>query len=373
MEDQDLESLIALLQVPQIGSKTCKTLLHHFGNPSTVFDQLKPNLLKIKGISYSIIDALQAKHTYLDRAKQIIDHALKHEIQILTFKDARYPQRLLEKEIIDMPLILYVKGKANLNSSKMLSIVGTRSSSAYGRKQVRNIIQDSQKYNDLIIISGLAYGIDIEVHKACLDHNIKTIGIMGSGFDHIYPALHTRFADQILVQEGALITEYPYYKQPDRAHFPTRNHIIAGMSDGVIVVESDQKGGSLLTARIAHSYHKTVFAVPGNLTSKASNGTNKLINQNIAVLYLNTEDLDYHLNWDMSTQESNVESQLIFKGLPTDSQLILDLLNERQVCTLNEIADYMSLEISQIMNSIFTLEMDSIIEQTSEGYRLING
>ena len=271
------------------------------------------------------------------------------------------PSGSYKKDVVDAPLLLYVKGETNLNYAKILSIVGTRRATAYGRKQVRTIVQDSHRYEDLAIISGLAYGIDIEAHKACLDCGIPTVAVLGSGLDNVYPSAHRPIADQILAQGGALVTEYPHYKHPDRAHFPSRNRIIAGLSDGVIVVESAVKGGALLTAKIAHSYNKTVFAVPGNLTSKYSEGTNKFINENLAILYMNTKNLDYHLNWDSEVVAAELQPTLDLENFSPDNQLILKLLQERESCALNEIVEWTELEVNHITNLLFELEMEGMV------------
>lgn len=370
VQNQDLEALIALLQVPNIGHRTCKALIKRFGSSRTVFELTPQSLLKIKGIGNTIVQAWSSKNKYLSQAQAIIEHAAKNQIEILTFQDGNFPQRLLEKDITDAPLLLYVKGKTNLNLSKMLSIVGTRQCTSYGRKQTYTIVQNCQHYSDLAIISGLAYGIDIQAHRACLEYNIPTIAILGSGLSNIYPAEHRYFVDKIIGQGGTLISEYPYYKRPDRAHFPSRNRIIAGMSDAVIVVESALRGGSLLTAKVAHSYHKTVFAVPGNLTSKYSEGTNDFISRNMAIIYLNTNSLDYHLNWDLMVSQPEPKTTLQVEKFTPDQQLILKLLETHESCAMNEIVEYTELEVESITGLLFNLEMDGVIVHEGGMYRL---
>ncbi len=376
MDKAEIKALITLLCTPKIGNKTACLLINHFGSASSVLSQPKKTFLKLQGIGQTVAESLSNLKIQSLKATEIINHAKKNNIQICTFQDSTYPQRLREKEVSDFPLVLYIKGEANLNSNKSLAMVGTRNATGYGKRSVGKIIEEVKCYKDIIVVSGLAYGIDIEVHKSCLKQDIPTIAVLGSGFNYLYPSGHKTFARKIIDEGGALITEYPYFSQVERSHFPNRNRIIAGLSDATLVVESAKKGGALLTAYIAHSYNRVVFAVPGSIESKFSEGTNNLIRKNIACLYSNSQDLNYHLNWDNKTDQNKTHktkmSSGLFSNLEEEPQKIIDFLSQKNTnISIDDIAQKTAIPLEFLHELLLDLEMENRIERTGEGFKLI--
>ncbi len=257
--DQNRLSLLALHFVPGIGDYLIRQLISYCGAADKVFTTPKGKLLKIPGIGQATIKSLTSGKP-LSLAEKEIEKAIHSEVELVFYTDKNYPSRL--KEINDAPTLLYCKGNINLEQQKTVAIIGTRNATEYGRAQVEKIVKDLVPHQPLII-SGLAYGIDIHAHKAALKNNLPTVGIMGSGIDVIYPAVHRETAMK-MQEGGGLITENSFGTKPDAHNFPARNRIIAGLADALIVVEAAQKGGALITAQIANSYNKDIFAVPGN-------------------------------------------------------------------------------------------------------------
>src|SRR5258708_17122306 len=258
--DQDRLSFLALHFIPGIGDYLVKQLVSYCGSAEQVFKTPKGKLLKIPGIGQVTAEAIKSEKTF-NQAEKEFKKAEKEETEILFFTDKKYPQRL--KEIEDAPSLIYYKGSANLNHPKSVAIVGTRQATDYGKEMVAKIVDDL-KPHDALIVSGLAYGIDIHAHKQSVKNQLLTAAVMGSGMDVIYPAAHKDTAKKI-VSHGALLTENHFGTKPDAHNFPARNRIIAGLCDALIVVEAADKGGALITAEIANTYNRDVFAVPGSL------------------------------------------------------------------------------------------------------------
>lgn len=290
--DQERLSFVALHFIPGIGDYLVKQLVSYCGSAEQVFKTPKGKLLKIPGVGAISAEAIKNGNTFHDAEKEL-KKAEREDVEIILYIDKKYPLRL--KTIEDAPALLYYKGNQNLNVPKTVGIVGTRQATEYGKEMVERICQELAPHKALII-SGLAYGIDIHAHKAALKNNLATIGVMGSGIDIIYPAAHKETAKKMLTN-GALLTENRFGTKPDAHNFPARNRIIAGLCDALIVVEAAEKGGALITADIANSYNKDVFALPGNLGQSFSEGCNKLIKTNRANLFTSVKDLEYIMNW----------------------------------------------------------------------------
>jgi DNA processing protein len=296
MTDEQNLYEVALTKLPGVGAQLTRQLVSYCGSPKAVFEVPSGKLFKIPGVgggrAKGIMDGAK---TALRQAEEIVRQAEQLEVQLLFYTSPKYPNGL--KQIADAPTLLYYRGNANLNQKRIISMVGTRQHTAYGQAVTERIVEELKSFN-VLIVSGLAYGIDIIAHRAALQAGLPTIGVMASGPDIIYPSVHRKYAERMLTQ-GGLLSENTFGTKPDAPRFPARNRIIAGMSDCTIVVEAALKSGTLITADIAHSYDKEVMAVPGNITSPVSEGTNYLIRSHKAAAYTSVQDLVELLNWDL--------------------------------------------------------------------------
>ncbi|HEY8938125.1 MAG TPA: DNA-processing protein DprA, partial [Cyclobacteriaceae bacterium] len=322
--DQNRLSLLALHFVSGIGDYTIRQLVSYCGSAEKVFQTPKGKLLKIPGIGQVTANTLTSGKSF-HQAEEELKKAEKESVELLFFTDKKYPSRL--KAIADAPSLLYLKGNVNLEASKTIGIVGTRKSTDYGRNCIEELMRELVPH-DALIISGLAYGIDIQAHKQALKNNLPTLGVMGSGMDIIYPATHKETAKKML-DHGGLLTENPFGTKPDAHNFPARNRIIAGLSDALIVVEAAEKGGALITADIANSYNKDVFAFPGNIGQSYSEGCNNLIKSNKAHLISSIKDLEYIMNWDASVKNVKRKEPFSLEGYEPDEQHVLKTLLEK--------------------------------------------
>jgi DNA processing protein len=357
---QDRLSFLALHFIPGIGDHLVKQLVSYCGSAEQVFKTPKGKLLKIPGIGQVTAEAILSERTF-QQAEKEFKKAEKEETEILFFTDKNYPQRL--KEIEDAPSLIYYKGNADLNHSKSVAIVGTRQATEYGKEMVAKII-DELKPHDVVVVSGLAYGIDIHAHKHSLKTGLATLAVLGSGIDVIYPAAHKDTAKKI-VDNGALLTENHFGTKPDAHNFPARNRIIAGLCDALIVVEAAEKGGALITAEIANTYNKDVFAVPGSLGQAYSEGCNKLIRNNKAVIYTSIKDLEYHMNWSVEETQAGKKKveEMDFSSFSTDEQTILRILKEKNgPMMIDELTIKSSLSPSLLASLLLTLEFSDIVK-----------
>lgn len=354
--DQERLAFVALHFVPGVGDFLVKQLVSYCGSAEAVFKTTSGKLLKIPGVGEISVEAIKHSHTF-DLAEKELRKAEKEQVEIILYPDKKYPHRL--KLIDDAPALLYVKGNQNLNVAKTVGIVGTRQATEYGKEMVDQICQQLVPHQALII-SGLAYGIDIQAHKAALKQGLQTVGVMGSGMDIIYPAAHKETARK-MINQGALITENPFGTKPDAHNFPARNRIIAGLSDAVIVIEAAEKGGALITADIANSYNKDVFAVPGNLGQTYSEGCNKLIKTNRANLFSSVKDLEYIMNW--SAESPSIQTTLDLTSYEPEEQAILRLLRDRNApMMVDEISFKSAISHSQLASLLLTLELKNAVK-----------
>ncbi|MFN8436651.1 MAG: DNA-processing protein DprA [Cytophagales bacterium] len=352
---------VALTQTHGIGNTLAKHLVSYCGSAENVFKENKGKLMSIPNIGESIAEKIINHKDAFTKAEKILKKCEKEEVKILFYTFPDFPSRL--KQLYDAPVLLYFKGNANLNASKSISIVGTRQSTNYGKEITENIVAALTPYNPLIV-SGLAYGIDIIAHRAALRYNLQTIGCMASGMDTIYPAAHKKTAQTMLVN-GGLITEYPPGTKPDAPHFPERNRIIAALSDLTIVVEAAAKGGALITAEFANGYGKDVMAVPGKLGDLYSEGCNNLIKKHKAHIYTNPKDIVELLNWDIQTDQKINKSAFKQIQLPMMSEkerIIFELLSKEQELMIDDISWKSQISINETATILLNLEFMGIVK-----------
>ncbi len=358
MDDEKLFQ-VALGMVPGLGDITIKTLVSYCGSAGDVFKKNKSQLSKIPGIGQLIASKILSFKDFT-LAELEIEKCIKHKIDIIHYTDNAYPKKL--KHAPDSPTVLYYRGEADLNNVKTVAIVGTRKSTEYGREFTNDIVKELASH-DALIVSGLAYGIDINAHKAALKYGLKTIGVMASGLDIIYPNIHRGAAIEILKQ-GGLLTEYLLGVTPEAHHFPARNRIIAGMSDVIIVVEAATKGGALITAEIANSYDRDVFALPGDIGKKHSAGCNNLIKSNKAHLLTSIKDIEYIMNWETQSQESGKASKTHdLTSLSPDERTVVETLKlAADGMILDELSWKSQVPLNKLASVLLQLEFSGVVK-----------
>lgn len=355
--DQDRLAFLALYFIPGIGPVLLKQLISYCGSAEEVFRQPKPRLIRIPGVGEATADAIRSGHSRR-QAEQEVARAERDQVQILFFTDAAYPSRL--KAIEDAPALLYVHGTINFNHPRTVGIVGTRKATSYGKECVEDLVKGLVPHQPQII-SGLAYGIDIHAHKEALKNGLPTLAVLGSGLDIIYPAAHKDTA-QRMINQGALITENPFGTSPDAHNFPQRNRIIAGMSDALIVVEAGERGGALITAEIANSYNRDVFAIPGNLYQPWSVGCNQLIKTNKAHLLTSVRDLEYIMNWTKEQLDRAAQLTLELEDLDEEERLVLGFLREKKrTLSIDELSFIAQQPQGKLASLLLSLEFKNLV------------
>lgn len=350
----DLRDCLALWAVPGIGSMMSKRIISYSGGIKQLFKLKANDLLRIPGIGQTLAETI-LHDDYYRIADEMLEFANKFDIKILTWYDKNYPDRL--KSCEDSPLVLFVKGQPIDSGKKYLSMVGTRSATQRGQAFCRELVEQiSHSHPDVCIVSGLAYGIDIAAHKASVEFGVPTYGVLAHGLDTIYPTAHRDVAAEML-KKGGLVTEFFPKTVPDKTNFVRRNRIIAGLCDATIVVESDIKGGSLITAELANSYNRDVFALPGRPADKYSSGCNKLIKTNQAHLVENLDDIDYVLGWN--SQHKAIQHSL-FVDLDPDSQKIYDALQDGELA-IDEICRSTGMTMPKVSSLLLTMELNGVV------------
>ncbi len=344
--------------IPGIGNANGKQLISYIGNIGDIFNVNRKELNKIPGLREHTLHSILNKETFRE-AEKILNESSKMGISILHFTDADYPDSL--KNILDSPNILYCKGNINLNAMYSISIVGTRNATAYGESIINQII-NSLVHLKPTIYSGLAYGIDILAHKSALKSNVPTVAALAGGLDKIYPGIHSKVVNSMLQNGGGIISEHPPGTKPEAHQFPARNRIIAGISNATIVVEAAKKGGALITAEIADSYNKPVFAVPGNIGNTYSEGCNNLIQSQKALIYTTIEDVLTHLNWDLDP-EIHRRRELILSDLNDEEKAIVKLLQQnREAIAIDELSWRSQVQINKLANTLLQLEFKGAVK-----------
>jgi DNA processing protein len=368
MDDPELIYKVALSLVPGIGSITARKLINITGSPRNVFNEKRSMLLRIPGIGELMAEKVSTKGL-LQKAEEEILYITKNNIKPLYFKDKEYPDRL--NQCPDGPIMIYIKGDIDFNNGKFLSIVGTRTPTSYGIEMTRNIVSSlAEKGHHLVIVSGLAYGIDVCSHKEALRHGFQTIAVLGHGLKYLYPAAHYSVARKI-TRQGALLTDFPGYEKPERNNFIKRNRIIAGLSDATIIVESGIKGGALITADIANSYDRDVFAVPGRVGDPFSSGPNQLIKRHGASLIENCEDIEYLLGWDRKEKDMAVQAEL-FRELSEEEQLLLNVLSQEEKLEVDLLCIRTGIPVGRVSALLLNLEFAGYVSSLPGNLYKIN-
>jgi DNA processing protein len=363
--DEALKLRIALTLIPGIGDVLGKKLIAYCGSVEAVFLQKKSSLLRIPGIGEFFANALIRQNVF-GTAEEEVQFIRKNKINPLFFLDEAYPQRL--KSCTDSPLMLYYKGTENLNHPHILSVVGTRRATAYGKECCTSLIEALAE-KEVMIVSGLAYGIDICAHKACLKSGIPTVAVLAHGLDAVYPPLHKSAAQKIALQ-GGLLSDYTSGTNPDRENFPRRNRVVAGMSDATIVVESALDGGSMITAEIANSYSRDVFAFPGRPSDEFSRGCNKLIKLNKAALVEGAEDILQMMGWTGEKPRKFKQQELFYSPDPEES-LIMESMRDKGNVHIDEISVLSGMPMRKVSGYLLKLEFAGhILSLPGKMYRL---
>ena len=352
---------IGLTLLPGVGNVTAKNLIAYCNSAEEVFKEKKQVLEKIPGIGSITAETISKKEVVQDvliRAEKEIKFIEKNNIKTLFFTDTEYPLRL--KQCNDSPVLLYSKGSIHLNADKIISIVGSRKSTLYGKKMCEQIVDALAPYN-VLIVSGLAYGIDIIAHRTALKNKQSTIGVLAHGLDLIYPSEHKTTAEQ-MTESGGLLTEFISHTKMNPEYFPRRNRIVAGMADATIVVEATYKSGALITAEIANSYNRDVFAVPGRLDDASSEGCNLLIKANKAMLIQSADDVIKALNWDIQNKKLKQQQSTLFSNLSLEEETIVNMLKEKEKIHIDDLCLSSKLSMNQAATILLNLEFSGTIK-----------
>jgi DNA processing protein len=353
MDDDKLKYQIGISLIPGIGSVLARKLIAYTGSVEGVFSEKKKNLLKIPGIGEYLAKEV-ATQNVLHIAEKEIEFIKKYKISALFYLEKGYPERL--KNCEDSPVILYMKGNADLNMPKTLSVVGTRKATEYGKEVCCKLLSAITEHgHQVLIVSGLAFGIDIAAHRAALSNNLPTVAVLGHGLNSLYPAAHKNVAKDIC-KNGALITDFISTEQPEPNNFVKRNRIIAALSDATLVIESGEKGGALITADIANSYNRDVFAIPGKVNEKYSSGCNKLIKTNRASLIENAEDIEYLLGWETPGNKKAPVQKELFTQLSDDENKVVTILRENNQLMIDSICSLANMPMSKVSAILLNLE-----------------
>lgn len=356
MTEIELISTLRLQQIPNIGDVTAKKLITHCGSANAIFKDKVQHLLKIDGIGQFTLKNLHDKN-YLEAAESELEYIKKNDIAVVYFMDDDYPSYL--KHCIDSPILLFKRGNIALENRKVIGIVGTRNITSYGTAFCEKLIEDLAPLNP-IIVSGFAYGVDICIQKAAIKHGLQTIGCLAHGLNQIYPKVHAKYLADV-EKNGGFYTEFWSTSNPERENFLKRNRIIAGMSEATIVVESAEKGGSLVTADIAHSYNRDVFAVPGRAEDKYSIGCNNLIKQQKAQMLTSAADLIYLLGWELDNKKAKAVQKQLFIDLDNEEQKIYSYLQTNGKQLLDTIALDCQFPIFKVSSTLLNMEMKGVI------------
>ncbi|HEX4850100.1 MAG TPA: DNA-processing protein DprA [Puia sp.] len=358
----DLPYQLALTFLPNIGCIQAKILLHHFGDAQAIFNAKKSQLEKIEGIGPARADAIKKFANFMPIEKECF-FMEKYGIQTLFLSDKDYPQRLLN--CYDPPTLLFFKGNRSLNHARTVGIIGTRNNTEYGKLVAEKLIRELVPL-DVMIISGLAFGIDAIAHKSALKYKLPTVGVLAHGLDCIYPSQHSSLAKEML-QHGGILTEFRSGCKPDKHHFPIRNRIVAGMCDATIVIETGVKGGSMITAELANGYNRDVFAFPGKITDNKSAGCNQLIKSNKAILLTDTQQLIDSLGWSIDNSKAHTKvkgnglQKELFVQLSESEKLIVTMLSENKSMHIDELNIRSGIHTSAVAAAILNLELLGII------------
>ena len=352
----DILYQVALTLVPNIGDVHAKALINRYGDAQSVFKAKRKDLEQMEGIGTVRANNIKA-FTSFGSSEDEVKFIEQYKIHPLFINDPNYPRRLLN--CYDSPTLLYYRGNADLNTSKIISVVGTRSSSDYGKWVCEKLLEELTQEN-ILVVSGLAFGIDTIAHKSSLKNNLKTVGVLAHGLDRIYPVQNKTLAKQ-MVEHGGLLTEFMSNTNPDKQNFPKRNRIVAGLCDALVVIESGKRGGSLITAELANNYNKDVFAVPGRITDNKSEGCNYLVKTNKAAILTCADDLLEMMNWKEIKKANNKKQRELFIELTADQKIVIDILQLQTTVQIDELHQKAGLSSSAIAAALLMLEMENLV------------
>ena len=374
MTDQETLYMMALTQMTSLSLTNLHLLIQELGSAVTIYENRNDLRQVLPSASKKTLDGMGHFDTYLARAEQELEFCRKGRIQCLGLNDEGYPQRL--RDCNDAPILLYYRGSANLNTQHIVSMVGTRQITAYGKDLCRSFVRDLKRLcPDALVVSGLAYGVDVHCHRAALDEGLETVGVLAHGLDQIYPR-HHRETTKKMVAQGGLLTEYMSATPIDKRNFVQRNRIVAGMADAVVVVESATKGGSLITADIALSYDRQVWAFPGRVFDTDSSGCNRLIFSNAATLLTGAEDFCVAMGWTDDVQHrkqlsEGVQQELFADDFTAEEQRVLQALARDDSKQINVLAVETNIPIGDLSSLLFSLEMKGAVQMLVGGkYKL---
>jgi DNA processing protein len=354
--NNELLHQLALTLIPNIGDVQAKILIQHFGEASAIFKAKTSVLEKIEGIGTVRAKSIKEFNDFHIAEKEL-EFIEKYNIKTFFLTDKDYPKRLLN--CYDSPTLLFYKGNADLNASKIVAIVGTRTNTDYGKQFTEKLVKDLSEQN-ITIISGLAYGIDAMAHKAAIKNNLPTIGVVGHGLDKIYPSDHAGLAKEMIKNGGGILSEFFSGTKPDKHNFPLRNRIVAGISDATVLVETNIKGGSMITGNLANAYNRDVFAVPGRTTDTKSSGCNHLIKYNKAILLTDAEEILEVMGWKERKTKTKKQKEL-FIELSQEEKQVVQLLQEKETVSIDEINISSGLSSSTIAAAILNLELQNVV------------
>ncbi len=356
VDDEQLMYKLALHLLPGIGPVSARNLVSYCGGVKEIFHTRKGELEKIPFIGSERAKEI-IKYKNFQEIRDEVDNIRKNNIQTLFYLDKEYPQRL--RNCDDAPVLLFYKGNADLNAPRIISVVGTRHITTYGKEMTDKLIKELSEYQPLIV-SGLAYGVDIQAHKAALKNDLKTIGVVAHGLDKMYPADNAATALKML-NNGGLLSEYIHGTKPTRDNFPARNRIVAGLTDAVIVIESATRGGALITAEIANSYNRDVFALPGRVSDMYSKGCHALIRQNKAMIFETAADIADAMNWNTNEKQAPQKQMQLFEDFMPDEQAIIQALNVKNLMSIDEIALTVMMPVSKVSSLLLKLEFSGVL------------
>lgn len=361
----DILYRVALTLIPNIGPVQAKLLLQCC-EPEEIFHAKKRFLEKIEGIGPVKAQAIRDFNNF-SRAEKEIRFMEKYRITPLFLTDEDYPKRLLN--CYDSPTLLYYKGTANLNAARIINIIGTRNNTDYARQLIEKLVKELAA-NKVTIMSGLAFGVDALAHKAALKNGLPTIGVLAHGLDKMYPPEHAPLAKDMIAHQGGLLTEFKSGTKPDKHHFPSRNRVVAGCCDATIVIETDRKGGSMITAELANGYNRDVFAFPGRISDTKSSGCNYLISTNKAQLLQSAEDLLQLMGWEDEWEtdpgqgkkkgRSKIQKEL-FIELTKEEKAIIAILQEHEAVHIDELNFKSGISNGAVAAAILRLELENVI------------
>lgn len=358
MKQDDLKHYIGLTLIPGIGNIFARKILANFNSPEEIFKESRSNLMKIPRIGQVLAEYVSSKEI-AKQAEEEVKFIADNNIHVKLYTDDSFPKRL--KLCNDAPLLLYHKGDCDFQYPKIISIVGTRNATSYGKEICEKLISElAESDHNPIIVSGLAYGIDTFAHKFAIQYGLQTISVLGHGLNQIYPPMNSDLAADVEMH-GALLTDFTSNSKFDRNNFIKRNRIIAGISDATLVIESGEKGGSLVTADLANSYNREVFAIPGNLNNKYSQGCNNLIKQHKAVLTTSYKDIEYYLNWDTKTTKTKKQKKL-FVDISQQEEELLILLQENNKLNLDELMRVTKFPMNKLSSLLLELEFKGLVK-----------